>query len=161
MLLHTPLLRVLPVLPLCYCSSTRCHCHANVMSPLATAKAAPTASAFPNSFIYAIGGWLRHLLTMRPRYKCQAQRQLDCRWYLQHVTRGGAGCMRQRQSYSTHNFLHVQCFVPSRGACLSAACARCRAKEGPGCTTPTPPGCGRLNASHGLVRVQTLFEHLF
>ena len=27
-------------------------------------------------------------------------------------------------------------------------------KEGPGCTTPTPLGCGRLNASRGLARAQ-------
>ena len=33
-------------------------------------------------------------------------------------------------------------------------------KEGPGSTTPAPPGSGRLNASHSLARVQILFEPL-
>ena len=33
-------------------------------------------------------------------------------------------------------------------------------KEGPGCTTPAAPGCGRLNVSHSLARVQNLFEPL-
>ena len=33
-------------------------------------------------------------------------------------------------------------------------------KEGRGCTTPAPPGCGRLNPSHGLARVQQLCEPL-
>ena len=33
-------------------------------------------------------------------------------------------------------------------------------KEGPGCTTPAPLGCGRLDASRGPSRVQSLCEPL-
>ena len=53
------LLRVLPVLlPLCFGSRTRCYCHDNAVSPPATAKAAPIASAFPNrSFMLLVVGF--------------------------------------------------------------------------------------------------------
>ena len=66
--------------------------------------------------------------------------------------------MRQRQSNSTHHFLHVQRFMPSRGACLSAA-GQGRAGE----YNPSPSWlwqCLRLSASHSLARVPNLFEPL-
>ena len=34
-------------------------------------------------------------------------------------------------------------------------------KEGPGCTTRAPPGCGRLNASHGLAGSKICLNRLF
>ena len=69
--------------------------------------------------------------------------------------------MRQGQSNSTHYFLHVQCYMPSRGACLSAACARCRARNGRG-VQPQPllVVAGLMLASRGPGRVQHLFERL-
>jgi len=49
MMLHLPLLLVLPVLlSLCYYNLTQCHCHDNAVSPPATAKAVPIASTFRN-----------------------------------------------------------------------------------------------------------------
>ena len=59
LMLHLPLLLVLPVLlPLCYCSLARCHCHSNGVSPPATAKAVPIASAFQNrSYMLLVVGF--------------------------------------------------------------------------------------------------------
>ena len=68
--------------------------------------------------------------------------------------------MRPQQSNSTHNFLHVQCFVPSRGACLSAACARCRAREGRGVQPQPLMVVAGLMLATAQARVQDLFEPL-
>ena len=47
--------------------------------------------------------------------------------------------MHQLQSNSTHKFVHVQRFMPSRGACFVCRLCTLPSKEGPECTTPTPP----------------------
>ena len=69
--------------------------------------------------------------------------------------------MIKRQSNSTHNFLHVQRFMPSRGACLSAACARRRARNGRGVQPQPLLVCGRLNAIRGLAGSKICLNHLF
>ena len=54
----------------------------------------------------------------------------------------------------------LACAMPhARSWCLFV-CRLCTlpGKEGPGSTTPVPPGCGQLNASRGVARVQILFE---
>ena len=80
---------------------------------------------------------------------------------MQHVTRGGAGRMRQRQSNSTDNVLHVQRFMPSRGDCLSAACARYRARKGR-CVLPQPVlVVAGLMLAAAQARSKTYSKHLF
>ena len=68
--------------------------------------------------------------------------------------------MRQRQSNSTDNFLHVQRFMPGRGACLSAACARCRAKKGRGVQPHPLLVVAGLMLAETQARVQFLFAPL-
>ena len=56
--------------------------------------------------------------------------------------------MRQRQSNSPHNFLACA-MLHAKSWCLFV-CRLCTlpGKDGPGCTTPTPPAC-RLDVGSG------------
>ena len=79
---------------------------------------------------------------------------------MQQVTRGGAGCTRQRQSNSPHIVFHVQCFMPSRGDCLSAACARWLARKGRGVQPQPLLVVAGLMLAVAQARVHILFEPL-
>ena len=68
--------------------------------------------------------------------------------------------MRPQQSNSTHNFMHVQCLMPSIGACLSAACAQCRARKGQGVQPQPLLVVAGLMLTTAQAQVQILFEPL-
>ena len=68
--------------------------------------------------------------------------------------------MRQQQSNSTHNFLHVQCLMPSLGACLSAACAQCWARKGQGVQPKPLLVVAGLMLATAQAQVQILVEPL-
>ena len=141
--LHLPLLLVLPVLlPLCYCNLTQCHCHANAVPPPATAKAVPIASTSPKPLASASAD---HATTLQvPIAKTAGLPKVDATCNTWRCWMHASTTIELNPQVIAFAMLHAKSW------CLFVCRLRTMpGKEGPRCTTPATPCCGRLDASHG------------